>query len=202
MRPLSTTLAVVGAAAAATGTVLIATADGSADAASATPARTVVARLITTQPGTLAAGSRILRVNARRTYFGNSFGISLGRDRQGATYPVQTGNGGRSWHTDGPALFLPTADAPLAVTTVSGATKSLQYAFGGGGQVVDVTREGGPQWRGALFAGTVVGVVPGEGRNTLIAFVHADASSGPVYQYVTRNGGLSWRYTPGLVTGT
>lgn len=199
MRPLTTTLAGAGAAAAATGVLLLSGAGAGSAAtrtATTTPtATTVTATTIRVQNGTLPVGAQIPnnQINARRTYFGNSFGVALAHDKQGAFYPVQTGNGGLRWRTDGPALFLPTADAPLAVNTVTAATKTLQYAYGGG-QVVDVTRDGGPQWRSATFDGTVMAVAPGIGTNELVAFVNN--GQGVTWQYVTRNGGLTWTYFP------
>jgi hypothetical protein len=155
--------------------------------------------MIQVQNGTLPVGAQIPnnQINARRTYFGNSWAVTLGHDRQGALYPVQTGNGGVRWRTDGPALFLPTADAPDAVGTVSAASRTLQYAYGAGGQVVDVTRDGGPQWRRATFDGTVLAVAPGVATNELVAFVNN--GSGTTWQYVTRNGGATWTYFPRYV---
>lgn len=203
MRPLTTTLAAAVAAAAATGALLLSGAGAGTAAtrtATTTPtATTVTATMIRAQNGTLPVGAPIPgnQVNARRTYFGNSFGVALAHDRQGAFYPVQTGNGGLRWRTDGPALFLPTADAPLAVNTVTAATKTLQYAYGGGGQVVDVTRDGGPQWRSAIFDGTVMAVAPGIAPNELVAYVNNGQRV--IWQYVTRNGGLTWTYFPRYV---
>jgi hypothetical protein len=200
LRPLTTTLAAAGAAAAATGVLLLSGAGAGAAAtrtATTTPtATTVTATMIRVQNGTLPVGAQIPnnQINARRTYFGNSFGIALAHDKQGAFYPVQTGNGGLRWRTDGPALFLPTADAPLVVNTVTAATKTLQYAYGGGGQVVDVTRDGGPQWRSAIFDGTVMAVAPGIATNELVAFVNN--GQGVTWQYVTRDGGLTWTFFP------
>jgi hypothetical protein len=208
MRPLTTTLAAAGAAAAATGALLLTGAGAGAAAArssSATPttpaptATTVTATMIRVQNGTLPVGAQIpnKQINARRTYFGNSFAVTLGHDRQGTLYPVQTGNGGLRWRTDGPALFLPTADAPNAVNTVTAATKTLQYAYGAGGQTVDVTRDAGPQWRRATFDGTVLAVAPGVAANELVALVNNGA--GVTWQYVTRNGGATWTYFPRYV---
>jgi hypothetical protein len=201
LRPLTPTLAAAGAVTAVAGALLLAGA-GAGSAASTpapTPAKTVTATAIRVQNETLAVGSQIPnnQVNARRTYFGNSFGVTLGHDRQGAVYPVQTGDGGLRWRTDGPALFLPTADAPDAVDTVTAATKTLQYAYGGGGQVVDVTSNGGSTWRRAIFNGVVLGVSPGIATNELVAFVNN--GSGATWQYVTRNGGQTWSYFPRFI---
>jgi len=204
MRPLTTTFAAAVAAAAATGTLLLAGA-GAGSAATravtttAPTATTVTAAMIHVQTGTLSVGAPIPnnQVNARRTYFGNSFAVALGHDKQGAVYPVQTGSGGLRWRTVGPALFLPTADAPDAVDTVTASTKTLQYAYGAGGQTVDVTRDGGPQWRRATFDGTVLAVAPGVATNELVAFVNN--GQGVTWQYVTRNGGLTWTYFPRYV---
>ncbi|HLI59438.1 MAG TPA: hypothetical protein VKV21_07195 [Solirubrobacteraceae bacterium] len=201
MRPLTTTVAAAGAAAAVTGAlVLSAGGAGAADAASSGPTtppqRTVRGTLIRVQNGTLAVGSQVPNnhINARRTYFGNSWAVTLGHDRQGAVYPVQTGNGGRHWRTVGPALWVPAADAPNVVNTVTAASRTLQYAYGGGGQVVDVTRDGGPQWRRATFDGTVLAVSPGVRKNELVAFVNNGA--GVTWQFVTRDGGATWTYFP------
>lgn len=170
--------------------------------ASAASSRSVSVTRITAQPSTLPLRARIpgSHVQSRRTFFGNSFGVALGHDRRGAVYPVQTGNGGRTWRTDGPALWVPAADAPLAVSTVTAGTRSLQYAYGGG-QVVDVTRGGGPIWRRATFPGTVTAVVPGMRRNTLIAYVMPGAKGASPQQYVTTNGGISWRRSTAVVAG-
>lgn len=201
MRPLTTTLAAAGAAAAATGTLALSGAGAGAatvapSAPTTPPQKTVTGSLIRGLHGTLGVGSQIPnhQINARRTYFGNSWAVTLGHDRQGAVYPVQTGNGGRRWRTVGPALWVPAADAPNAVNTVTAATRSLQYAYGGGGQVVDVTRDGGPQWRRATFDGTVLAVSPGIRKNELVAFINNGA--GTTWQFVTRNGGATWAYFP------
>lgn len=198
MRPLTTILPAAAVTAAAAGVL--------AGPGLAAGARTshphVSVTTIRVQPSTLPVGSRVRNggVQQRRTFIGESFGVTLGHDSSGAVYPVQTGNGGRSWHTDGPALWVPAADAPLTVSTVTASTRSLQYAYGGG-QVVDVTKGGGPTWRRATFPGTVEAVVPGTRRNSLIAYVVPGTRGGSPQQYVTTNGGISWRDKTGLFTG-
>jgi hypothetical protein len=192
MRPLTTVLALAGTAAAVSGAALL---PGSAAAASPTPAKTVTATTVTVRTGTLAVGTIVpaSKVEPHRTFLGASFGVGLASTDQ-AQYPVQTGNGGRTWRTTGPALHVDAANAPDAVTTVDAATKKLQYAYGSG-QVVDVTSGGGPTWRSALFDGVVMAVVPGIGSGQLVAFIDAGSgTTGSTWQYVSRDGGRTWHY--------
>lgn len=195
MRPRTAVLSAAAATAAAAALAVPALSSASPATSSAVSVTTIKA-----QPSTLPLRSRILggHVQSRRTFFGNSFGVALGHDPSGAVYPVQTGNGGRTWRTDGPALWVPAADAPLTVATVTAATRSLQYAYGGG-QVVDVTKGGGPTWRRATFPGTVTAVVPGTRRNTLVAYVIPGTKGASPRQYVTTNGGISWRRSSAIV---
>lgn len=198
MRSLTTIVPTAAVAAAAAGALAgPSLATTSHASGSAVPVTT-----IRVQHDTLPVGSRIRNsgVQRRMTFIGDSFGVTLGHDSAGAVYPVQTGNGGRSWHTDGPALWVPAADAPLTVSTVTASTRSLQYAYGGG-QVVDVTRGGGPTWRRATFQGTVMAVVPGNRGNTLIAYVVPGGRHAAPQQYVTTNGGISWHRATGLFIG-
>jgi hypothetical protein len=171
-------------------------------AATSGPAKTIHAQKLAVRPETLPVGTRLpgSRIGIS-TYIGASFGVALGAGSQ-AQYPVQTGNGGRTWRTDGPALHIDAANAPFSVSTVSAATKKLQYAYGSG-QVVDVTSGGGPTWRSALFDGVVMAVVPAAGRkNTLIAFVDeatgSNQAKATTYQYVTRDGGRTWHLSTAL----
>ncbi len=86
------------------------------------------------------------------------------------------------------------------MTQLSASNAKVAYAFGGA-QVADVTSDGGKQWYRALWQGTVVAVVPGFGSHQLIAVVDGGASasgpSGPTWQYVSTNGGKTWKLSPG-----
>jgi hypothetical protein len=174
--------------------LLLAGAALAAPAAAPAPVKTVKGAVLTRRAQTLAPGSRLpdSRVGTR-TFLNSSFGVALGSGAE-AQYPVQTTDGGRTWHTDGPALHVDAANAPLAVSTVGAASQSLQYAYGGG-QAVDVTADGGPTWRLALFNGLVMAVVPGFRSHELVAFVDAGVPNGPIWQYTTVDGGRTWHYT-------
>jgi hypothetical protein len=174
--------------------LLLAGAALAAPAATPAPAKTVKGTVLTRRAQTLAPGSRLpaSRVGTR-TFLTDAFGVALGSGSQ-AQYPVQTTDGGRTWRTDGPALHVDAANAPFAVSTVGAASKSLQYAYGGG-QAVDVTADGGPTWRVALFNGLVMAVVPGFGAHELVAFVDAGGQHGPTWQYTTVDGGRTWHFS-------
>jgi hypothetical protein len=114
----------------------------------------------------------------------------------GAQYPAATSDGGKTWKTDGPALHVNAAQAPLAVTEIGVINRRTVFAYGSG-QVIDATSDGGKTWYSALFQGLVMAVVGGS-RGHLVAFVDgsvsSSGSSGVTWQYVSKNGGRSWRY--------
>jgi hypothetical protein len=127
-------------------------------------------------------GQRIF-VNARR-------GFALA-NVDGGTYPAATDNGGKTWRTDGPALHLNAAQAPLAVLDVGAANGHTFFAFGGG-QVVDATRDGGKHWWQAFLGDVVMAVVarPGGG---LVAFAQtASGTKAVTLVYVSTDGGRHW----------
>jgi hypothetical protein len=58
-----------------------------------------------------------------------------------------------------------------------------------------VTSDGGRVWRGALFQGEPMAVVPGPVSGHLVAFIDGGfGPTGPTWQYVSKNGGRTWRY--------
>ena len=67
----------------------------------------------------------------------------------GTTYPLKTTDGGRSWRIAGPAFSLPVLDAALSVDQIAVAGPNEAYAYGGpqAGSTIDVTTDGGRQWR-------------------------------------------------------
>jgi hypothetical protein len=165
-------------------------------AAAATPQKTVAASLITRGPGTLAPGARVSSADlGSRVFTDAKHGFALASVGQ-AQYPAATNNAGKTWKTDGPALHIDAAQAPLSVVDIGAANQKTVFAYGSG-QAIDTTSNGGKQWYGALFDGLVMAVVRGS-QGHLVAFVDGSTSSvssrGVTWQYVSKNGGRSWRY--------
>jgi hypothetical protein len=162
--------------------------------AAVTPPRTVTGLRISRRPGTLAPGTRVGSADlGQRVFTDAKHGFALASVGQ-AQYPAATNDGGTTWRTDGPALHVNAAQAPLAIVSVGAANRKTVFAYGGG-QVIDATSDGGRQWCGALFDGLVMAVVPGSAGH-LVAFVDASTSGagGVTWQYVSKDGGRDWRY--------
>ena len=157
---------------------------------------TVTGSLITRPPGTLKPGSRVSSTRlGQRVFIDAKHGFALADPGQ-AQYAAATNDGGKTWRTDGPALHLDAAQAPLSVTSLGVASARTVYVYGSG-QVIDTTRDSGRHWYRALFTGLVMAVVPGASGH-LVAFVDASTSSssasGMTWQYVSKNGGRTWSY--------
>jgi hypothetical protein len=191
----SRTLTAVGAATALAATAVVGI--SGAGAAKPKPAKTVTGGLIKATPHTLKPGSKVPG-RGIRVFVSAKAGWELAAGK-GAQYAAVTTDGGTTWRTASPALHLNAAQAPLAVTQIGARSAKVAYAFGGG-QVADVTSDGGNHWFRALFNGTVMAVVPGSGKQ-LLAYVDGGASAsgptGPTWQYVSTNGGRTWKLTPG-----
>jgi hypothetical protein len=165
---------------------------GSAHAA-AGPQRTVTATLITQSRHTLARGSTVgaSKIFGNRVFTNANHGFAL-VDTGQAQYPAATADGGKTWRTDGPALHLDAAQAPLAVIYLGAASRKTIFAWGTG-QVIDTTSNGGKQWYRALFFGLPVAVVKNP-QGHLVAFVDGETSgSASPLQYVSKDGGKTWR---------
>ncbi len=168
----------------------------SSTAASPAIQKTVTATLITRQHGTLAPGT-VVRSSAlgQRVFNNANDGFALA-NTGGAQYPAATTNGGKVWKTDGPALHLDAAQAPLSVISLGAASNRTIYAYGTG-QVVDTTSDGGKHWYRALFQGTAMAVVPGASGH-LLAFI--DGFESGTAQYLSKNGGRTWTYAPTAIS--
>ncbi len=166
-------------------------------AAAPSPQQTVKASLIKRRPTTLAPGAPVSSAQlGQRVLVNASDGFALAGKSQ-AQYPAATTDGGKTWRTDGPALHINAAQAPLSVTSIGAVSRRTIFAYGGG-QVVDTTSNGGKQWYGALFNGLVMAVVRGLSGH-LVAFVDGSSTSGTstagvIWQYVSKDGGKTWRY--------
>jgi photosystem II stability/assembly factor-like uncharacterized protein len=164
-----------------------------APAAAPRAPKTVKASRITRPAHTLAPGSAVAanRIFGNRVFADAKHGFAL-VDKGQAQYPAATTDGGKTWKTDGPALHLNAAQAPLSVTNIGAASRRTIFAWGSG-QVIDVTSNGGKQWYRALFQGLPVAVVKNP-QGHLVAFVDGSGSgsSGVTSQYVSKDGGKSW----------
>jgi len=118
----------------------------------------------------------------------------------GAQYPAVTTDGGKVWKVGGPHFHVDAANAPAAVDAVGVAGRSTYFAYGGpyGGQVVNVSTNGGKTWWGAYLPGAVEAVVQGNvgGKSELIAFLEGS----PTWVYVSANGGHTWTYSKSQLT--
>jgi hypothetical protein len=183
-------LSVVGLGAAAVGV----SAASTRATAAVTPQQTVTASLITRPAGTLKPGSKVSSGLGHRVFTDAKHGFTLAGVGQ-AQYPVATTDGGKTWKTDGPALHLDAAQAPLAVSDLGATNQKTIFAFGGG-QVIDATGNGGKQWFRATFEGLPMAVVGGRSGH-LVAFIDASngtSTKGVTWQYVSKNGGRTWRF--------
>ncbi|HEX5192925.1 MAG TPA: hypothetical protein VFW09_08995 [Solirubrobacteraceae bacterium] len=189
------TLTAVGAAMALAATAVVGI--SGASAAKPKPAKTVTGSIIKRTAHTLKPGSKASG-RGMRVLVNGKVGWKLAAGTQ-AQYAAKTTDGGKTWRIASPALHVNAAQAPLAVSQLGAASAKVAYAFGGG-QVADVTSDGGKHWYRALFNGTVMAVVPGAGKQ-LLAFVdggaNASGPTAPTWQYTSKNGGRTWKLTPG-----
>jgi hypothetical protein len=166
---------------------------GASVAAAASPQQTVTGTVISRSANTLAPGSTVSasKIFGNRVFTDAKHGFALVQTGQ-AQYPAATVNGGKTWKTDGPALHLNAAQAPLAVVDIGVAGPKTIFAWGTG-QVIDTTSDGGAHWYRATFFGLPVAVVRNP-QGHLVAFVDGETggSASPL-QYVSKNGGKTWR---------
>jgi hypothetical protein len=184
---------VVSAAALGSSSVSLSGASTRAAASAAKPPKTVTGALVRARPGTLPPGTKV-RSSAlvgQRVFTDAQHAFALASPSD-ADYPVATTDGGKTWKTDGPALHLHAANAPLAVVFVGAVSRKTLFAWGGG-QVIDATGDGGKHWYSALFTnGGPVAVVPSL-TGHLLAFV-GSFSGRSTWQYVSKDGGRTWHY--------
>jgi BNR/Asp-box repeat len=166
---------------------------GASVAAAAGPQQTVTGTLINRAANTLAPGTTVAasEVYGNRVFIDANRGYALVQNGQ-AQYPAATTDGGKTWKTNGPALHVNAAQAPLAVAFIgAGGTKKI-FAWGGG-QVIDATPDGGAHWYRATFTGLPVAVLKNP-NGRLVAFVDGQTGSSSVAtQYVSKNGGKTWK---------
>lgn len=195
LSPAALSVSVVVAAAVAVGSSAAAASPPGAalEARTASIPATVTGQLITAPHHTLRPGTPVPLSSLGPRAFANArVGFSLAHVGQ-ADYPAVTPDGGRTWHTNGPALHLDAAQAPLAVVDPGAAGNSTFFAFGGG-QAIDSTSDGGRHWWRAFLGEAVIGAVPRIGGG-IIAFAQntvGTGSSAVTEVYVSRDGGHHW----------
>jgi hypothetical protein len=165
-----------------------------AASAAAAPPQTITASRITRPNGTLAPGTSVRASSLGQRVFPNaSRGFALA-DVGGAQYPALSVNGGRTWKTNGPALHLNAAQAPLVVVDVGATNAHTFFAFGGG-QVVDVTSDGGTTWWRASLGDVVLAVVPriSGGLVAIAQNATGSGSNAATVVYVSTDGGRHWK---------
>jgi hypothetical protein len=143
------------------------------------------------RPGTVVPASSL----GVRVFVSSKDGFALANLTRGggATYPVATVNGGRTWRIDGPEFHVNAANGPDVVTQVGGAAPSLYFAYGGpdGSGSVVVSADGGHHWWRAYLGGdvfAVVSFVTGPRTNELVAFTDWPGA------YYSKDGGQVWHY--------
>lgn len=107
------------------------------------------------------------------------------------TYPAATTNGGKVWHIDGPLFHVAAAQAPLAVTVVGAVPPDTYFAYGGG-DVIDISTDGGAHWWIAWL--TALAVAPGQQPHELFA-VALRSVNGNLRVYRSTDGGRRWYLT-------
>jgi hypothetical protein len=162
---------------------------GAAVAVAAGPQQTVTASLIARPAHTLAPGTKVSgsKISGQRVFVDATHGFAL-VDTGQAQYSAATADGGKTWKTDGPALHIDAAQAPLAVVDIGAAGRNTVFAWGGG-QVIDTTSDGGKHWYRALFTQGIPVAVLKDLRGHLVAFVDGSATT---WQYVSKDGGKTW----------
>jgi hypothetical protein len=133
----------------------------------------------------------------RRVFIDSQDGVALVSVREEAM-PARTTDGGRVWRIDGPGLFTEeAADAAIIVDDLDAEDASTFYAYGGG-NVVDITSDGGRVWRQATFQGLEASVSPvAKGLAAYVDQSNSTGSRGLTIQFYTTNGGRSWRVIKG-----
>jgi hypothetical protein len=165
-----------------------------------TPPATVTATLIKRPTGTLPRGTLVRSSRLGLRVFVNADqGVALAGLTQ-AQYPVRTLDGGKTWRTDGPALHVNAAQAPLTVTEMGAANAHTFFAFGEG-QVVDVTSDNGAHWYRAFLGDDVLAVVSRPGKLVAIAQVLADGTGTKAltWVYISKDGGRHWHFRDVLI---
>ena len=158
----------------------------------------VIVRTMRAPQGQPSFGTQVSVHQGRRVYVNPRDGFTL-LDLHEGLVPARTTDAGMTWRVDGPSLYIPgAADSANTIEDFDAQSPTLIYAYGGG-NVVDVTNDGGRVWRQAIFEGLQAGVLPV--RHGLLAYVE-DFSTGrsqhtTIRRFLTTDGGRSWHLVRG-----
>ena len=149
-------------------------------------------------PNSLPSGTRVsTRFSGKRVFVNSRDGFAIGTwpGGSGATYPIATVNGGKTWRTAGPILHIPAAQGAVAVDEAGMSGSRVWFAWGDGITVVDVTPDAGKHWWQAFLPGTVLTVYPDLicGRLTAIVQPYTERQRSPLWSYVSVRG-RRWTY--------
>ena len=172
-----------------------------ASAPSPRPPRELAGARLRPRPGAVRPGTAVKQDDlfTDRVFASAADGFALA-SVGGAQYPARSLDGGRRWRIDGPQVHVDAADGAEGVEFVGLAGPRTFFTYGS--EVVDVTTDAGRTWWETFLGELVVAVVPGSG-NALVAYVQQQSSENSTnravtWQYVTRDGGRHWSYTPAL----
>jgi hypothetical protein len=157
-------------------------------------------RLLLDGPNSLPNGTRVgIRFSGKRVFVNQRNGFAIGTPPGdfGATYPIATVNGGKTWRTAGPILHIPAAQGAVAVNEAGMSGQHVWYAWGDGITVVDVTPDAGKHWWQAFLPGRVLTVYADLmcGRLTADVQPYTMRPNPPLWTYVSVRG-RSWTYAP------
>jgi hypothetical protein len=165
------------------------------------PPRRLIARPLRPRPGAARRGGPVSSADlfTNRVFANSRIGFALA-NVESAQYPARSTDGGRSWRIDGPQVHVDAADGAEGVGYVGVAGPRTFFAYGS--SAVDVTTDGGRTWSETFLGELVVAVVPGPGAE-LVAYVQQQLDPNRItpaatWQYVSRDGGRRWVYSPAL----
>jgi hypothetical protein len=139
-----------------------------------------------------------------RTFATRRDGFALGNlsgSEGGATYPLATTDGGKTWRIAGPVVNVPAAQAAADVAQSGVVNARTWFMCCGLNTVVDVTPDAGKHWWAATLPAEVINVFAGDNPHArLIAIVRpfpADHSGHRLWLYTSVDG-RRWTYDPSM----
>ena len=161
------------------------------------PRKTVQARRLRPEgPNSLPNGTRVGKRFLGSVFANPRDGFGLG-GQPGTTYPIATVDGGKTWRTSGPLLYIPAVHAAVAVNEAGMSGPRFWYAWGHGLTVIDVTTDAGKSWWQTFLPGRVLTVYADQISrcNRLIALIQplTKRTHPPLWTYASANG-RHWTY--------